>query len=109
MTKKGMTWTSSTHVCPHEYLLRSQDPQLAEEINKSTSTERFQGKVYHVLFRDGYKYWLMSAIINRKRQTRTEWLKDPYVTDQRINGQPAEGFIAKYHKMSHSTEAVSRK
>lgn len=81
-------WTATNYGgVDHEYILRTQDPQLVEDILKSSSTEQFHGNLYHVLFRDGYKYRVMDTIINRKHQTRAEWLRDPLVTDQRITGE----------------------
>jgi len=79
-------WTATNYGgVGHEYILRTQDPQLVEDIMRSQTTERYKGHLYHVLFKDGYKYWVMGPVINRKRQTRDEWLRDPLVTDQTVS------------------------
>jgi len=64
-------WTSSTYVCPHEYKHVSVDPDLEAEIQASLETEVYFGRVYHIIIREGWKYWVTGfgsgAFINRKR------------------------------------------
>lgn len=59
-------WTSSTYVCPHEWKHVSVDPGLAAEIQASPMTEIYKGRVFHIIFREGLKYWVTGAFINRK-------------------------------------------
>jgi hypothetical protein len=60
-------WTSSEYVCPHEWKHVSVDRALVAEIQASLETEVYRGQVYHILVRDGLKYWVTGAFINRKR------------------------------------------
>jgi hypothetical protein len=60
-------WTSSTYVCPHEWKHVSVGPGLVGEIQASPETEIYKRQVYHIIFREGWKYWVTGAFINRKR------------------------------------------
>jgi len=70
--QKGLTWTPTNYVCPHEYILIKQEPELAKEILNSPVTEVYNGRVYHIIYRDGWKYWVIPPVINRKREEPPE-------------------------------------
>jgi len=70
--EKEVNWVKSNWVCPHEYVLRDKCPELAEEILSSKLVEIYGGKHYKILYRDGYKYWVMGNIINRKKEEKKD-------------------------------------
>jgi hypothetical protein len=63
-------------VCPHEWKHISVDRDLAAEIQASPLTEIYRERVYHILFRDGLKYWVTGAFINRKKVDSSQELKE---------------------------------
>jgi hypothetical protein len=63
-----MNWIKSHWVCEHEYIFRDKCPELAKEIEESKLVEIYHGKYYPIIYRDGYKYWVMEDIINRKKE-----------------------------------------
>ena len=58
-------WKKTDYIEPHEYILISEDPELAAAINASKIIEDFRGQKWKYLYRDGYKYWIAYPCINR--------------------------------------------
>jgi hypothetical protein len=64
------TWHATTHVQPHEYIVKSEDPALYEEmrvvIAQQGYVREFQGWTYRYVDLDGYKYWSLPPVLNRE-------------------------------------------
>lgn len=63
-------WTKTTYIKPHEYVLRSDYPQLVEAIVTRIKEEgyikKFFSKRYRYVNIDGYKYWYIPPVLNRQ-------------------------------------------
>jgi hypothetical protein len=51
----------------HEYIMQIEDLELVKRIKESKAREQWKGKVYQILEEDGYKYWLIYPVINRRK------------------------------------------
>lgn len=60
-------WKATNYKSPHEYIMRSCDPELAAEIERNGVIELFEGRRYRYLYKDGYKYWVVHPVINRAK------------------------------------------
>jgi hypothetical protein len=51
----------------HEYIMQTDDPELVKQIRDSKIREMWKGHVSRILILEGYKYWLCSPVINRRK------------------------------------------
>lgn len=65
-------WIKTTHIQPHEYILRKDHPDLYSEISKMIKekgyTKDFRGTKYRYVDIGEYKYWCMGIILNREKK-----------------------------------------
>ncbi len=64
-------WHRTTHVSPHEYILRDEYPELFAAVKERVGEEgypgRFQGRTYRYADLGAHRYWLMGVVLNRAR------------------------------------------
>lgn len=63
-------WRKTNYVCYHEYIVQEKQPEIfrliAEAIENAEFFDVWKEVRYNNLYVDGWKYWRMGNIINRK-------------------------------------------
>jgi len=63
-------WRKTNYVCYHEYVVQEKQPEIfrliAEAIENAEFSDVWKEVRYNNLYVNGWKYWRMGNIINRK-------------------------------------------
>jgi len=72
----AQSWRKTNYIAPHEYFIRTQNPELFAEIArrvKEKPTKReFFGKSYRYYIFTGWRYWHYQIVLNRAKEEKTE-------------------------------------
>lgn len=64
------TWRDTNHVAPHQYVVRDKEPRLYAAMVARLLTRGYTGVFnrwrYHYVDLDGYTYWHIPPILNRR-------------------------------------------